>query len=283
MFKLGLRTCIAAAAISVAASAAVAQTPAEFYKGKTVEFVIGYATGGSNDTYSRMIAQHMGKHIPGNPTVVVRNMPGAGHLIGANALYASRPDGLTIGSFSTGLIYNQISRNSAVQFDLARMSWIGKAASDPRVIVVAAQSPITSFADLMAQKQPVNIASAGPGSASYVETVMLTFALKMPVRNLTGYTGTEDQLAMRRGEKEMFLMMRVTLPDEATAPAEVRWADEGGRVVLHANRARVAAPLGPPEAAVRAARVRHEVERPPRLRGAVGEVQLRHGAVAAEL
>ena len=87
-----------------------------------------------------------------------------------------------------------------VKFDLSKMSWIGKAASDPRVIVVASQSPIKTFADLRAQKTPVNFATAGPGSASYVETVILTNTLKLPVKNLTGYNGTDDQLAMRRGE-----------------------------------------------------------------------------------
>ena len=81
---------------------------------------------------------------PGS-TFIVRNMPGAGHLIGANALYASKPDGLTIGSFSTGLIYNQIARNTSAKFDLATMSWIGKAASEPRVILIASHSPVKTF------------------------------------------------------------------------------------------------------------------------------------------
>jgi tripartite-type tricarboxylate transporter receptor subunit TctC len=141
----------------------------------------------------------MQRNLPGS-TFVVKNMPGAGHIIGTNAIYASKPDGLTIGSFNTGLIYNQIVNAQGVKFDLSKMSWIGKAASDPRVVVIASQSPIKSFADLQAQKTPVNFATAGPGSASYVETVILTNTLKLPVKNLTGYNGTDDQLAMRRGE-----------------------------------------------------------------------------------
>ena len=141
----------------------------------------------------------MQRALPGS-TFVVKNMPGAGHIIGTNAIYASKPDGLTLGTFNTGLIYNQIVGAQGVKFDLSKMSWIGKAASDPRVIVVASQSPIKTFADLQAQKTPVNFATAGPGSASYVETVILTNTLKLPVKNLTGYNGTDDQLAMRRGE-----------------------------------------------------------------------------------
>jgi hypothetical protein len=141
----------------------------------------------------------MQRNLPGS-TFVVKNVPGAGHIIGTNTIYASKPDGLTLGTFNTGLIYNQLINANGVKFDLSKMSWIGKAASDPRVIVIAAQSPIKSFADLLAQKTPVNFATAGLGSASYVETVMLTNSLKLPVKNLTGYNGTDDQLAMRRGE-----------------------------------------------------------------------------------
>jgi tripartite-type tricarboxylate transporter receptor subunit TctC len=141
----------------------------------------------------------MQKYLPGS-TFVVRNMPGAGHVIGANAIYASRPDGLTIGTFNTGLIYNQLIGLEGVKFDLTKMSWIGKAGSDPRVVVIAQQSPIKTFEELRASKDQLNFATAGVGSASYVETVMLTNALKLPVKVLTGYNGTEDQLAMRRGE-----------------------------------------------------------------------------------
>ena len=141
----------------------------------------------------------MQRNLPGS-TFIVKNMPGAGHIIGANAIYASKPDGLTIGTFNTGLIYNQITKETAVKFDLTKMSWIGKAASDPRVLVVASQSPIKSFQDIVDAKEPVNFAVAGPGSASYVETTILTRALKLPIKMLTGYNGTDDQLAMRRGE-----------------------------------------------------------------------------------
>jgi putative tricarboxylic transport membrane protein len=130
----------------------------------------------------------------------VKNMPGAGHLIGANAIYASRPNGLTIGTFNTGLIYNQLIGARGVRFDLSKMSWVGKAASEPRVIVIASQSPIKTFADLRAQKTPVNFATSGIGSANYVEITSLTHVLNLPIKILTGYNGNDDQLAMRRGE-----------------------------------------------------------------------------------
>lgn len=193
--KIGLL----AAVVAIQAGVAVADDGAAFYKGRTVTYIISAGAGGGYDMYGRLVAEFMQRNLPGS-TFVVRNMPGAGHLIGANALYASRPDGLTIGSFSTGLIYNQISRNSAVQFDLARMSWIGKAASEPRVVLIAAHSPVKTFEDLMGRKEPLKFAASGLGSASYLEMLMLTNTLRMPLRILTGYSGNGDQLAMRRGE-----------------------------------------------------------------------------------
>ena len=181
------------------ASVAHADSGMDFYKGKSVTYIISAGAGGGYDTYGRLVAEFMQRNLPGS-TFIVRNMPGAGHLIGANALYASKPDGLTIGSFSTGLIYNQISKNSKANFDLSKMSWIGKAASEPRVILIASHVPVKSFEEFMAHKTPLNFAASGLGSASYLEMLMLTSTLKMPIRILTGYSGSSDQLAMRRGE-----------------------------------------------------------------------------------
>lgn len=191
---------LAGVAVALHATAALAEGEgAEFFKGKTVTYIVATSPGGGYDSYGRLVAEYMQRNLPGS-TFVVKNMPGAGHIIGANAIYASKADGLTLGTFNTGLIYNQIVGAQGVKFDLSKMTWIGKAASDPRVVVIASQSPIKSFAELLAQKTPVNFATAGPGSASYVETVILTNTLKLPVKNLTGYNGTDDQLAMRRGE-----------------------------------------------------------------------------------
>lgn len=194
-----LKMCLLGAVAVLGLSSARADTGADFYKGRTVTYIVSAGAGGGYDAYSRLVAEFMQRNLPGS-TFVVRNMPGAGHLIGANALYASKPDGLTIGSFSTGLLYNQISKNSKVSFDLAKMSWIGKAASEPRVILIAAQSPVKTFEDFMAQTTPLNFAASGLGSASYMEMLMLSSTLKLPIRILTGYSGSGDQLAMRRGE-----------------------------------------------------------------------------------
>jgi len=202
MFKIGKRFSLGAGALTVAVMAAApahAQTGADFFKGKTVTYIVSTSPGGGYDFYGRLVADYMQKHLPGS-TFVVKNVPGAGHLIGTNTIYASKPDGLTIGTFNTGLIYNQLIATDGVKFDLTKMSWIGKAASEPRVFVIAAQSPIKTFADLRAQKEPVNFATSGIGSSNYVEINSLTNVLKLPVKILTGYNGNDDQLAMRRGE-----------------------------------------------------------------------------------
>ena len=202
MFNYGKHLSLGAgvmAAAVLAAGGAQAQTGADFYKGKTVTYIVSTAPGGGYDLYGRLIAEYMQRYLPGS-TFVVKNVPGAGHLIGTNTIYASKPDGLTIGTFNTGLIYNQLINTDGVKFDLTKMSWIGKAASEPRVFVVGAQSPIKSFQDLLAQKEPVNFATSGIGSSNYVEINSLTNILKLPVKVLTGYNGNDDQLAMRRGE-----------------------------------------------------------------------------------
>lgn len=187
-----------AAAFAMPAGTAYAQG-AEYYKGKTVTYIVATAPGGNYDSYGRLVAEFMQRHLPGS-TFIVRNMPGAGHLIGANALYASKPDGLTLGTFNTGLIYTQIAGHKGIKFDLNDMSWIGKAATDPRVLVVASQTGIKTFADIANSKEVLNFATSGPGGANYVEILGLTATLKLPIKMLSGYNGTEDQLAMRRGE-----------------------------------------------------------------------------------
>lgn len=179
--------------------ARAAGDPADYFKGKTITYIVATAPGGGYDTNGRLVAEFMQKYLPG-ATVVVRNMPGAGHLIGANAIFASRPDGLTIGTFNTGLIYNQLIGLDGVKFDLAKFSWIGKAATEPRVFVINAKSPIKSFRDLVESKQPLAFATSGVGSASYVETKLLTDVLKLPIKIVPGYNGNEDTMAMRRDE-----------------------------------------------------------------------------------
>ena len=176
-----------------------AQEGKAFFDGKSITYIVATSPGGVYDTNGRLVTQYMQKHLPGS-TFVVQNMPGAGHLIGTNYIYASEPDGLTFGTFNTGLIYGQLSGDQNIKFDLTKMSWIGKVASDPRVIIVTKESGIESFEQLQALQQPVKFATAGKGSASMIEATMFVKALKLPIQVVSGYNGNEDQLAMMRGE-----------------------------------------------------------------------------------
>jgi len=180
-------------------SVASAQTAEEFFRGKTITYIVATSPGGGYDTYARLIAKHLEDHLPGT-TVVVKNVPGAGHIIGTNELYASKPDGLTIGSFNTGLVYAQLLKQQGIRFDLAKMTWIGKAAADGRVIMVSAKSSIKTFDDLRTAKEPVKFGGAGPGSASYNEIKMLIEALHLNIEYIPGYSGREDEMAILRGE-----------------------------------------------------------------------------------
>ena len=172
---------------------------AEFYRGKDITYIVATSPGGGYDTYARLIARFMEKHL-GASRIVVRNVPGAGHLVGANTLWASDPDGLTIGTFNTGLIYAQILQRDGVQFDLRQMSWIGKAAADPRALVVSAESDFDSIEALIAASAPAKFATAGIGSASFADTQLIAAALDLPVDIITGFNGNEGELAMLRGE-----------------------------------------------------------------------------------
>jgi len=198
MFR-GIKRCAVAMAALLVVTAAEAQEGPAFFDGKTVNYIVATDAGGGYDTNGRLVAQFMQKYLPGS-TFVVRNMPGAGQIIGANYISASKPDGLTIGTFNTGLIYSQLIEDPAARFDLSKMSWIGKVASDPRVIVVSTESGINSIDDLMKSSDRVKFATCGVGCASMLESTMLIKALNLPVDLVTGYNGNDDQLAMRRGE-----------------------------------------------------------------------------------
>ncbi|MFN4128799.1 MAG: Bug family tripartite tricarboxylate transporter substrate binding protein [Paracoccaceae bacterium] len=186
----------AAAALALFAGSAVAQG---YYEGKRIEYIIATEPGGGYDTYGRLVGRYLGKHLKAD-RVVFKNLPGAGHLIGANTLNASKPDGLTLGTFNTGLIYSQILGSEGVRFDLKTMSWIGKAASDPRVMVMSMQSGFVDYDSLKAASGPHLFAAAGVGSASFSETNLLARALDLDIKVVSGFNGNEGELAMMRGE-----------------------------------------------------------------------------------
>ena len=188
-----------AVSFTCAAQAMAAPADANYFKGKTVTYIVATGAGGGYDTYGRLIARFMQKYLPGS-RMIVRNVPGAGHIIGANTIYTSRADGLTIGMFNTGLIYNQLMGLPGIKFDLTKFSWIGKASDEIRVMVVSTKSGYKSIDDVLKAKGPVKFAAAGVGSAAYLDTRILDFVLPIEIQTVTGFDGAEGELSMMRGE-----------------------------------------------------------------------------------
>jgi len=177
-----------------------AQDP--FFKGKTVRIIVGAAAGGGYDTYSRTIARHIGKHVPGNPTFVVENMPGAGFLISANYMYkVAKPDGLTIGHFIGGLFLQQLLGKPGVEFDAAHFEYIGVPTQDNYVMGISKKTGITNMEQWLASKTPVKLGGVGAGSATDDIPKVLKEAIGLPVQLVSGYTGTSTvRLAYDSGE-----------------------------------------------------------------------------------
>jgi tripartite-type tricarboxylate transporter receptor subunit TctC len=179
------------------AGTAGAADNADFFRGKTVTYIVATAPGGGYDFHGRLLSEYMQRHLEGS-TFVVKNMPGAGHILGANYIYASKPDGLTIGTFNTGLTYNQLTGLKSLRFDLTRYSWLGKGEEETRIFVVNIQSGITSFEQLKTAKLKIPV--SGVGTAAYVESRLIVEALGLNFEIIPGYNTNEEHLAMRRGE-----------------------------------------------------------------------------------
>jgi tripartite-type tricarboxylate transporter receptor subunit TctC len=192
-------------ALFVTLAAYVPSVPAvgqeSFYKGKTLRIVVATSAGGGFDAYTRMIARHLGKHIPGNPSILVENMPGAGHRIGANHVYkVAKPDGLTLGHFQGGLFLGQAVGEQGIQFDALKYEFIGAPVKDNRACAITKASGITSMERWIAAKTPVKLGGIGGGATEEIPRI-LRVALGLPIQVVSGYKGTaEVRLAADSGE-----------------------------------------------------------------------------------
>jgi tripartite-type tricarboxylate transporter receptor subunit TctC len=174
----------------------------DFYRGKTIRIVVGYSAGGGFDTYSRAIARHLAKHIPGKPAVIVENMPGAAGLVAANSIYrAGRPDGLTIVNFQGTQVMGQILGREGVEFDARKFEWVGAPTRENAVCALTRASGITSAQQWASSPTPVKLGSVAPGGATHDVPRVLQAALGLPIHLVRGYKGTaEIRLAAQSGE-----------------------------------------------------------------------------------
>lgn len=183
-------------------SLALAQGTKPFYEGKTVQFLVSSGPGATTDISARLVGRFLGKHIPGNPGIVVQNMPGGGGLVGANYLYnVAKPDGLTILAVSRANYLDQMVGRPEVKADFRKFSWIGSFNKAPMMVACRTDTPYKSIAAMRAAKTPPRFGQSGTGSISYVFGNLIEKILDLKIKNVTGFqSGRETDLGMERGE-----------------------------------------------------------------------------------
>ena len=183
-------------------TSAFAASVEEFYKGKTIQFIVGGSAGGGYDAYTRLIARHFSQYVPGKPATVVQNMPGAAMLIAANYIFNSAPrDGTVIGHWSGPLILQHMMGNPAVQFEGRKFGWLGMPTADALVCITTERSGIGTAEDWRKAKSRVKLGAIGPGTSGTDDTKLLAAATDFPLQLIEGYKGTADiRLAAETGE-----------------------------------------------------------------------------------
>lgn len=208
-------TAMAACAIILLGGPAYAQDVAGFYNGKTVRIVVGFSAGGGYDQYARLLARHVGRHIPGNPTVIVQNMPGSASLKSVQYLDAGAPaDGTLITTFNPGLITQSITTPDKVPVKFLSYAWIGNVSEDFRVCYTWNGSGVKTWQDFL-KKENLRFGNTGVGTSAYIDNRMLTELLGAKIHQVQGYPGSADKrLAIERGELDGDCGSWTSLPDD---------------------------------------------------------------------
>ena len=196
-----IRLLLALAVVLASTTRLSAQT--DFYQGKQVKVVVGFTTGGFYDRWARLLARYMPKYIPGNPSFVVQNMPGAGSVVATNYVYSvAKPDGLTIALPSSGIYLDQLVGRPEVKFDIRKFAWIGSPVSEPMIFYVRSDSPYKTIADVKNSKEPAKCGSTGTVSTDFILARMLEDTLPpLKINTVLGYPGgSEIDLAVEKGE-----------------------------------------------------------------------------------
>ena len=221
-----MRATMVSAAVAFSTGLAQAQSPNEFYKGKNVTIYIAFSPGGSYDLFGRLVARHIGRHIPGAPTVITSNMPGAGGLTATNFMYRAAPrDGTAIAIVTQNIAIEEALKNKAAQYRSSEFNWIGRATSTIEVHVLSTKSPGHTIAGAKIHEVPV--ASTGPGSPSDSYPRLLNATVGTKYKVIRGFAGSTDGLlAMEREEVDGALTSWNTVKS-----TRMNWLTEG-RVIL---------------------------------------------------
>jgi tripartite-type tricarboxylate transporter receptor subunit TctC len=189
------------AALLVRAAAAGAQEQ-PFYQGQSVKIIVGFTSGGFYDRWSRLLARHVPKYLPGNPEMIVQNMPGAGGLIAANHMYSvAKPDGLTVGMLSYGMYLDQLVGRKEVQYDVRKFGWIGSPEKSDVLMYMRSDSPYKTLDDVRKATTPPKCGSTGTAGTDYILARLLEDTLGLKIDTVLGYPGgSEIDLAVEKGE-----------------------------------------------------------------------------------
>lgn len=173
----------------------------DFYADKTITIVVGFTPGGGYDSYARMLARHLGRFIPGHPTVIIQNMPGAGSLVALRALNATQPkDGTFMLIFNPGLVTQSVVQPKVVSANFRDYAMVGVATPDFRVCYGYGPNGVKSWEDMMGRKEFI-LGTTGKGSGNYINGAVLREVFKAPVKQILGFPGSAEQrLAIERGE-----------------------------------------------------------------------------------
>ncbi|HEY7218024.1 MAG TPA: tripartite tricarboxylate transporter substrate-binding protein [Candidatus Binatia bacterium] len=193
--------CLIATLIMALTSTAPAQSEHDF-KGKTIRLIVGTSTGGGVDLYARLVARFLGKHLPGEPTIVPQNMPGASSLVAANYVYnMSKADGLTLGALQGGVFFDQILGRDTAKFDWSKFTMIGSPERLEAQLYMRADSPYKTLDDIRRAAEPPRCGGAGTGATGYFVPRVLEETLGLKFKTVTGYqSGGEIDIAVERGE-----------------------------------------------------------------------------------
>ena len=209
------------ALLAALSTSATAWGQTDFYRGKTISIVVGFAPGGSYDAYARLVARHIGRYIPGQPNVIVQNMPGAGTMMSVRHLDANAPkDGTVMAAFTAGLITAALSEPERFNFKFSDLAWIGSITPDFSVCYAWHTTKIKTLAD--AQKRSTFIiGGTAKGASSAVNSTILQQIFKVNVRYVPGYTGSAaSRLAIERGELDGHCGAWVSVPQDWIAQSK---------------------------------------------------------------
>jgi len=175
---------------------------APFYKDKTIRIIVGFTSGGLYDQYARLLARHMGKYIPGNPTIIVQNMPGAGSLTTTNYVYGvAKPDGLTLGTPGSGIYLDQMLGRKEATFDVRKLNWLGSVDQRDLLLYMKADAPWKSIEDILNSKEAPKCGSTGTSDFTTIVNNILEETLGAKFQEVRGYPGgVEIDLALEKGE-----------------------------------------------------------------------------------